>query len=128
MRPVRLAAEKSRNESREFLQRHRSGFCNQSDPGSAKSLIFLAGATRLEPATSGVTGRTKFNDFNVNCQHFSARTGSCSKRQKVVIKARRTLGDHFGDEAQHIELTAAGIAPRIIAGLIGRHRSAGLSA
>jgi hypothetical protein len=96
-------------------------------------LIFLAGATGLEPASSGVTGRTKFNDFNVSCNILAP--GSCSKRLKSCnsegtgIEARRTPGDRFGDEAQHIELRAAGIAAReIIAGLIGQHPSAGLSA
>jgi hypothetical protein len=79
-------------------------------------LIFLVGATGLKPATSGVTGRTKFNEFKVRCNILAP--GRCSKRQKSCnsegtgIEARRTPGDHFGDEAQHIELTAAGIAAR----------------
>ena len=72
----------------------------------------LDDATGLERATSSVIGRTKFNDFNASCDVLAP--ASCSKRQKsrnsegTGIEARRTPDDHFGDEAQHIELTAAG--------------------
>jgi len=41
---------------------------NAGDDGS-KSLQ-MAGATGLEPATFGVTGRTKFNVINDSCNHF----------------------------------------------------------
>ena len=34
--------------------------------------IHLAGATGLEPATFGVTGRTKFNEINAGCNIFFA--------------------------------------------------------
>jgi hypothetical protein len=34
------------------------------------SLIEIAGATGLEPATFGVTGRTKFNGINDSCKFF----------------------------------------------------------
>jgi hypothetical protein len=94
-------SRKSRNESLEIFA------------GSAESLIFLAGATRLEPAA---TRGTKFNDFNVSCSILAP--GSCSKRQKSCnskgtgIEARRTPGGHFGDEAEHIVLAAPGIAAR----------------
>jgi hypothetical protein len=36
----------------------------------AKSLIEMAGATGLKPATFGVTGRTKFNGINDSCKFF----------------------------------------------------------
>jgi len=43
----------------------------------ANLLILLAGATGLEPATSGVTGVSKFKDFNtledLRCQNVSKR-------------------------------------------------------
>src|SRR5262249_60478235 len=38
----------------------------------AKSSIEMAGATRLKPATFGVTGRTKFNEINAGCNIFFA--------------------------------------------------------
>ena len=69
MRPVRLAgAEKVGTKA--------VNFCNGT------GLDFVTDRDQVAPslAASGVTGRTKFNDFNVSCNILAP--GSCSKRQK----------------------------------------------
>jgi hypothetical protein len=50
----------------------------------------LAGATGLEPATFGVTGRTKANGISARCHLFRAR--SCRKTAKVATAIRPILG------------------------------------
>jgi hypothetical protein len=104
MRPVRLAAAKKVGTKAVNFCRFRQviDFPGGSDGARTRDL------RRDRP--------DKFNDFNVSCNILAP--GSCSKRQKSYnsegtgIEARRTPGDPFGDEAEHIELTAAGVAAR----------------